>query len=314
MLCVFCAGGGMIVLTLKKVKNQELNGDEGSSPSDGTKISHQGDEEGAQSTIDILNFKEIKNGVIDMGDYKYRAVLECSSLNYHLKTPAEQQRVHMSFKKFLDSLTFPISINIQTRTMDLTRRLEQTKREIEASKAQFPQLKEYADAYYEEMADLPNTIGNNKEKRKYIVIPYNESGTLKGLTESEKLEDAQRNLDIRVSAVRDGLNAIGIKAKRLDTKGLVELIYNSFNKNGNVDIAEALCNGEYTDTVVYGNPADNDITYDAYIDWVLYDAQTRITTEVMTGHTPDYLKEQYQEILERLGEIRDELGAQEKNN
>lgn len=269
----------------------------------------QGDVQRAEVTSDLLNFKDIKYGMIDLGNHQYRIVLECSSLNYHLKTPREQEVVHMSFKKFLDSLTFPISINIQTRSMDLTRRLESIQRDLSVVKDSFTHLGEYGDVFYKDMENLPNLIGNNKEKRKYIIIPYNDAATLKGLSDSEKLEDAKRNLDIRAAMIRDGLNSIGIKSKRLDTKELVELLYNSFNKNGNVDVAEALSSGEFTDMMVYGQHVGEDISYDAYVDWVLYDAQTRITTEVMTSQTPEFLKVQYQEILERLGELRDEVGA-----
>lgn len=268
-----------------------------------------GDVNKAVTTEELLSFKEIKNGMVDMGNHKYRAIVECSSINYHLKTPNEKEVVHVSFKKFLDSLTFPISINIQTRTMDLSKRLNKTKEEVADAKVTFPQLGEYAEQYLYDMQNLPNLIGNNKEKRKYIIIPYDDAATLEGLNDVEKREDAVRNLDLRVSAVRDGLGGIGIKVSRLNTSEIVQLLYNSFNKNGNVDVAEALSKGEFTDVVVRGERGFEELSGDAYVDWVLYDAQTRIMTGAINSKTSDYSIEQYEYIIEQLGLFREDVGA-----
>lgn len=267
----------------------------------------QGDVDKSLVTENLLNFKDIRHNVIDMGNHNYRAVIECSSVNYHLKTPTEKEVVHLSFKKFLDSLTFPISINVQTRTMDMSKRLSELEKELTKTKEMFPKLSEYANIFLEDMTRLPQLTGTTKEKRKYIIIPYNETSNLKNLTEEEKHEEAQKNLSIRVAAVRDRLGGLGIKCTRLTTPEIVELLYYTLHKDGTFDVAEALSKGEYSDLFVQSNTPKNNLSYDAYVDWVLYDAQTRISSEILTEQTPARLKKEYQEIIQRLSEIRDSL-------
>ena len=59
---------------------------------------------------DFLPFDDIRNGMIIMPNHNYRAVIECSALNYDLKTEGERDQIEMSFQQFINSLNFPISI------------------------------------------------------------------------------------------------------------------------------------------------------------------------------------------------------------
>lgn len=47
---------------------------------------------------DFLPFEDIRNGMIILPDHKYRAVVECSSLNYDLKTEGEREQIELSFQ------------------------------------------------------------------------------------------------------------------------------------------------------------------------------------------------------------------------
>ena len=73
---------------------------------------------------DFLPFEDIKDGVIDLGDFEYRAIIECQSINYDLKTSKEKEMIDASFQRFLDSLSFPITIHLQTKTIDNTKVLQ----------------------------------------------------------------------------------------------------------------------------------------------------------------------------------------------
>ncbi|MDT0264122.1 PrgI family protein [Jatrophihabitans lederbergiae] len=59
-------------------------------------------------------------GVIDLGADGLAAVCVCSTLNFALRTPAEQEGLVASFGRYLHSLTAPVQILIRAQRLDLT--------------------------------------------------------------------------------------------------------------------------------------------------------------------------------------------------
>ena len=120
---------------------------------------------------DFLPFDDIRNNMIIMPNHNYRAVIECSALNYDLKTEGERDQIEMSFQQFINSLNFPISIFLQTKEIDNTRRVETLREEISKTLVEFPGMKTYADHFMSDMENLNVRIGNNQQKRGYIFVP-----------------------------------------------------------------------------------------------------------------------------------------------
>ena len=87
---------------------------------------------------DFLPFDDIRNNMIVMPNHSYRAVIECSALNYDLKTEGERDQIEMSFQQFINSLSFPISIFLQTKEIDNTHRVESLRTEISKTLVEFP--------------------------------------------------------------------------------------------------------------------------------------------------------------------------------
>ena len=181
---------------------------------------------------DFLPFDDIRNNMIIMPNHNYRAVIECSALNYDLKTEGERDQIEMSFQQFINSLNFPISIFLQTKEIDNTRRVETLREEISKTLVEFPGMKTYADHFMSDMENLNVRIGNNQQKKRYIVVPYDDAVALDGLTDGEKAAYANKELLNRCNAVRSGLDAVGIITKTLSTAELIELVYSCYNREG----------------------------------------------------------------------------------
>ena len=192
---------------------------------------------------DFLPFDDVRNGMIILPNHNYRAVIECSALNYDLKTEGERDQIEMSFQQFINSLNFPISIFLQTKEIDNTHRVETLRGEISKTLVEFPNMKNYADHFMADMENLNVRIGNNQQKKRYIVIPYDEAVSLDGLTDSEKASYANKELLNRCNAVRSGLDTVGIITKTLNTSELIELIYSCYNREG-FSYAAAIANKE----------------------------------------------------------------------
>lgn len=257
---------------------------------------------------DFLPFKTIKDNVIDLGNHDYRMIIECSSVNYHLRTDNEKEIIEMSFQRLINSINHPITFFIQTKTMDNTEMVENMKDELTELIKEIPQMEEYANSYYMEMQGLASHIGNNKQKKKYIIIPFNEAIALEKLNDAEKYEYSIEELRGRVIRIIDGLGPVGVIGKILDTTELVELVYNTYHK-GEPSHYKDITSGEFLTPIVKGINREQNITDDQRVESILYEAQMRLRNEVTTKDIPEYMIRDYEEIINKLDKLRDDAGG-----
>lgn len=73
----------------------------------------------SKPTQDFVPIKEIRDGIIVLKNKSLRAVLMASSLNFALKSEAEQIGTLLQFQNFLNSLDFSVQFVIQSRNLDI---------------------------------------------------------------------------------------------------------------------------------------------------------------------------------------------------
>lgn len=272
---------------------------------------------------EFLPFDNISENLLDLGGFKYRKIIECSSINYHLKTGGEKEMIEASFSRFLNSLQFPITIYVQTREIDLSNYLESLRSSIDETVESFPFLKGYSETFYSEMSRLPELTGNSKQKKKYIIVGYDEIGKVENLNDEEKRNDAISELNLRVQLIIDGLSGINIKSTELSTAGILELLYTTYNREDYSNF-DSFLDGEYT-TLMVGmdilrNPETGDLQ--AYVNRnklsemdnlkktenVLFNAKNIINNEILSQSNLNPGSIQlYKEVVDRLEEIKEEL-------
>lgn len=266
-----------------------------------------------ETAQEFLPFEDIADGMIILGGHKYRAVVECSSTNYILKTDTEQDIIELSFQRFLNSLTFPITFFIQTRIMDNTKVVQSLREEIEETLRVYPQLTEYANVYLEDLANINSINGTNKQKKKYIIIPYDDTDALQDLSDAEKYEYARKELSNRAVMICDGLSALGIKATILDTSGLAELVYSTYHKDDYSNIDNIL-DGTFFEMIVKSDKNNSlALSDDAKMDLILYEAQKKIQTQLLRDDMPEFIRNNCDKSIRELDRLRDEIGAYFKN-
>ena len=199
----------------------------------------------------FLPFENIKDNIIDLGNYKYRMIVECSSVNYALKTDEEQEIIELGFQRVINSLQFPFTLYVQTREIDNRLMISSLEEDIAKSKEDFPILSDYGDEYLDEMKNLTVRLNQTKQKKKYIIIPYDEAGQLTKMDKDERFEYAKEEIYQRASMVRDAMASLQIKASILSTADIIELLYNSFHKDASGDV-NPIINGEYRTMLVEG--------------------------------------------------------------
>lgn len=252
---------------------------------------------------DFLPFEDIKDGVIDLGDFEYRAIIECQSINYDLKTSKEKEMIDASFQRFLDSLSFPITIHLQTKTIDNTKVLQTLENDMISTVEDYPQLYDYAVKYLDEMARITETIGNNKQKRKYIIVPYSEAATLTYSNDAEKYEEALRALYLRCQLICDGLGAMGIQTKQLTSIEIAELIYSTYHRDNYSDIDQIL-SGDYMSLIVDGPNALSEMAKNNSMVWMIGELENRLKMEIDSQKVTDLEKRKMLAVLDRVIQLK----------
>lgn len=205
------------------------------------------------STQKYLHLSEIRDNTVVMDDGTVRSVLLVSSINFALKNEDEQNAIIGAYVNFLNNLSFPLQIVIQSRELNISDYLVDLQRR---EKEQINELLKAQTADYIDYISELVSLGKIMNKRFYVVVTYNPlSDEKKGFMaiikelfnpvssirmKEEKFRRLQKELSRRVDSVIAGLSSIGLNVVELDTQGVIELMYNSYNPD--VSASQALDN------------------------------------------------------------------------
>lgn len=201
------------------------------------------------STQSLLEFSQIREGVILLKNGALRGILMVSPTNFALKSDDEQTAIIYSFQEFLNSLDFPIQILVQSRRLNFTLYLD-TLKELEV-KQKNPLLKEQISSYREfvgaliEGAPPVGKWGEIMSKNFFVVVPFSKaeetskggdtidlfSISLKnvgGITEQE-FQRYKNALYERMEFVALGLRRCGLQSVPLNTAEIAELFWSSYH-------------------------------------------------------------------------------------
>lgn len=192
------------------------------------------------STQEHLNIARIQDGVIVTKDGGLRMVLLVSAVNFALKSEEEQNALIFQYQNFLNSLTFPIQVLIQSRQLDLTGYLAKldTRLAEETNELLQIQIEDYIE-FVKRLISLANIM----DKKFFVIIPYDPANLKQrgffdklfhpskltvdmSLTEFKSYRD---ELLQRANVIMGGLSPIGLRSIPLDTQQLIELYYQTFN-------------------------------------------------------------------------------------
>jgi hypothetical protein len=197
-----------------------------------------------QPTQRYLDIAEIREDCVVIKDGTLRAVLMVSSINFALKSEDEQQAIIQGYMQFLNGLDHPLQVVIQSRRMNVDGYLLALKQQEETIHNELlkTQIRDYT-AFIQELVEL----GQIMQKRFFVVVPFDPlEGNEKGKSFMTKLSTAfspakimklnekrfqerRYSLMQRASTVASGLGSMGLQVAMLDTQGLIELYYSSYN-------------------------------------------------------------------------------------
>ncbi len=192
------------------------------------------------STQQHIPIAQIRDSFVIMKDGGLRAVIVVSSINFALKSQREQDSIIYQFQSFVNSLTDPIQIVVQSRQLDLNTYLNDL---TEKARDQSNDLMRFQMVDYIDFVSRLITLANIMEKRFFIVVPYattsaSSGGFLSSLLGGRKtvphfteqqFTRYQQELTDRVNVVISGLASMGLRGVQLNTQELVEFYYSIYN-------------------------------------------------------------------------------------
>ena len=197
----------------------------------------------ANAAQQFLAIDQIREDVITLKEGGYRVILMCSSVNFALKSPDEQDALIFQYQNFLNALDFSVEIIIHSRRLNIAPYLETIKQrqKEETNELLKVQIAEYTE-FIKNFVELTNIMS----KTFYVSVPFDPPiiaqrgivgkiisaiglGTQQNNTQETVFEEYKNQIWQRVDTVAAGLQRTGIRAVPLNTEELVELFYGLYN-------------------------------------------------------------------------------------
>ena len=202
------------------------------------------------NTETMLPISEVKNWIVILKDGGLRSILKVEWLNLDLKNYDEQQVILEQYKRFLNWLAFPIQILVRNTYLDLAEYLSYLRKNLK--EIDNPALKRQWNSYISFLEWIDNQQGLIYVKEFYIIVPYyqdemdaeqiNRSWWDKFLNILNAKDDVEmivqryrnfikneQNIQTRENVLISGLNDLWMSAERLDTAGVVSLLFRMYN-------------------------------------------------------------------------------------
>lgn len=266
-----------------------------------------------ETAQDFLPFQDIGYNMVNLGNHQYRAYIEVSSINYFLRTEDEKHLVELSFQRFLNSLSHPITLFVQTRVANSQELLADLEADYLKTIERYPFLEEHAVNNFNEMVELYQERGTDREKRKYIIVPFDEAANLTEADDAGRLAYAQEELYQRCRIIMDGLGNVGLKCKILSTYEIAELIFSTYHKQ-NYSHFKALLDGEYSSLIVDGRDRIQETDEEGRLDWILYETQMKLQQEVLSLSSDEDIQRRAREAIVEIESMRTALAGYFQNH
>ena len=217
-----------------------------------------------KSVLDFMEFDAIEDSmIIRKNGKKFVMVIKCNGSNYDLASENEKIAIESGFVQFLNTLTYPIQIYIQTRKFNIEEsiltykeKLRKLERDAISAKTEYeiarrtnnPNDKRIRDAFlelqrtnniYEYAKDvIKNTeiLSMNKNvlrREHYIAITYSplEEVAVNEMYDEEEMKDkAFSELYTRAQSLIRVLSGCDVISKILTSVELAELLYVAYNR------------------------------------------------------------------------------------
>jgi hypothetical protein len=207
------------------------------------------------NTETMLPISEIHGDTMILKDGGYRTIIKVTWLNLDLKSEDEQLRIFEWYKRFLNSLNFPVQILVRNSFLELSSYIDYVDESLK--KTDNDQVQSAGGEYLAFLNQINLSQWLLYIKEFYIIVPFytvDETNRIKrpwwkkfidafaGFDSAEKIVARYRlfvkqkqELDTRTTLVMEGLKWIGIQSTRLALSDIVALLFRCYNPTSRKD-------------------------------------------------------------------------------
>jgi hypothetical protein len=183
------------------------------------------------SAQELLPLDDIVDGVLCLRGGDYRAVLEAQSVNFALKSEAEQESIMAGYRAFLNSLSCPIQVVVRILPTDVEAYLAGLRERFAGRGGEaLRRLALDHEAFVRRLGRERTLL----ERRFYVVVPAGLEGAFErrgirwpwqktSTNVRQNLDAAARQLAFRCQELTQALASFGVAARRLSTEEIAQL-------------------------------------------------------------------------------------------
>lgn len=210
----------------------------------------------------FMEFDEIKDNMIVQKDGKRLVmVVQCQGVNYDLMSSIEKVGVEQGFIQFLNTLTRPIQLHVQSRKVNLEDSVTNYKKRLKSIEVNFNKIRmQYEQAqknsgigneefknikmefvrqknlyeYTKDIIENTEKMSLNKNiltKNYYIAISYYPDNSEDLFKKEEILDMAFSELYTNAQSILRTLSVCGVTGKVLNSTELADLLYVAYNRD-----------------------------------------------------------------------------------
>jgi hypothetical protein len=229
----------------------------------------QGSQNQLISTQRYLQFSEVHDDTLILKNGGLRAILDIQSVNFNLKSAAEQGALISSYQGFLNALNFPVQIQVRSRKLDIDVYIADLK--TRQGKIENDLLREQMSGYIDFIQRLVE-YSDIMEKKFFVVVPLDpirsqnksvwtsflnyiqpEDTVANIMTRKREFKNLKKELDARVNTVKTALENCGLGVTPLKTEQIIQVFYQAYNP----DLARTQKFSDSEKISVGESPSDN---------------------------------------------------------
>lgn len=163
-----------------------------------------------------INIKGVRDGILMLPHNQYRIALEVSSVNFELKSEAEQDTLIDTYEGFLNSLPCALQVIVRIRELDMSKYLADLGARLKDEKEEVYQAQ--IRNYSEFVSDL---VADNRilSRHFYAVVPYI----------ADDFTAAKEQLTINSDIVSKGFTRLGMRTRQLGSLEILDLFHSFYN-------------------------------------------------------------------------------------
>ncbi len=178
-----------------------------------------------------LPLDDIAGDVVCLRGGDHRAVIEAGSVNFALKSDAEQEAILAGYRRWLNALAYPVQVLVRIVPTDVEVYLGGLRHPCGTRSAEvWQRLAQDHEAFVRSIARERTLL----DRRCYVVVPAGTGGAFErsgiawpwrrgNRTPRSGLIPARRALTFRCAEIAQGLSAFGVPTRRLEGADLVSL-------------------------------------------------------------------------------------------